>query len=76
MVIGLLILIPVIAITTGYFTLKAYQLGLKHNYELKHEEKPTIKENPLQEFFDNKAEAKQAQEQASMIDEWLHGAKE
>ncbi|MDP4147635.1 MAG: hypothetical protein Q8936_24730, partial [Bacillota bacterium] len=62
MVIGLLILMPVIAITTGYFTLKAYQLGLKHNYELKHEEKPTIKENPLQEFFDNKAEAKQAQE--------------
>ncbi|MDP4147732.1 MAG: hypothetical protein Q8936_25240 [Bacillota bacterium] len=76
MVIGLLILIPVIAITTGYFTLKAYQLGLKHNYELKHEEKPTIKENPLQEFFDNKVEAKQSEEQDSLIDEWFNGAKE
>jgi hypothetical protein len=76
MVIGLLILIPIITITTGYFTLKAYQLGLKHNYELKHEEKPSIDESPIKEFFETKTQVKQAEEQASMMSEWLNGAKE
>ena len=35
--------IPVTAVVTGYFTLKAYEMGIKHNFELKNNEKPSLK---------------------------------
>jgi len=71
-VIALIILIPVLCVITGYYTLHAYSLGLKHNYEIKHDIKPT---DPIKEFFNPKAD-KLPEDTASIVDEWLNGKAE
>lgn len=71
-----LLLIPLMAYLTGYFTLKAYTLGLKHNYEIRHDIEPTEIVNPVRKFFDNKKDEKAEEEQFNLIDEWINGAKE
>lgn len=40
-IITLSVAIPVSAVVTGYFTLKAYEMGIKHNYQLRNNEKPS-----------------------------------
>ena len=77
--IALIILIPIIAIIVGYFTLKAYSTGLKHSYELKHDTIPTEKKNVIQSIIDKREaikEEEQAKEDANIMSEWLHGKKE
>ena len=62
----------------GFLVLKAYTLGLKHSYELKHDTKPTEPKNIIQYVVDKKQEKQedeQAREDANIMSEWLHGAK-
>lgn len=73
MYIALIICIPVVAMITGYFTLKAYQMGLKHNYELKHDIKPTEPKSPIIEHIEQKEKSKQREEYTNIVDEWLNG---
>lgn len=73
--IALICLIPVIALITGFFTLKAYSTGLSHNYDLKHDTKP-IEVNPIKEFFNAKNEDKEELNQVSILSEWLNGKEE
>lgn len=70
MVITILILIPIMCVLTGYLVIKAYSLGLKHNYEIKHDIKPT---DPIKEFYHPKD--KQV-DTISIVDEWLNGKAE
>jgi len=78
--IALIILIPVIAIIVGFFTLKAYNLGLTQSFDIKHEARPKEgigMKNPLSYYADKKQEKQediQAQEDANIMSEWLHGA--
>jgi hypothetical protein len=70
MVIILALLIPITAVITAYSVLKAYTLGLKHNYEVKHEIMPQEVKmpNPFQELTDKK----QAKEEASILEEYFY----
>lgn len=65
--------IPVTALVTGFFTLKAVQLGLRWKIETKQEQMPTMETpkipNPIAPFV----EARQEKESASVFNEWLNG---
>ena len=71
-VIGYYILLSVVIIALPLLTMKAYSLGLKHSYELKHDIQPSDNigiKNPLEVFKNDKKE----KEQASIMSEWLNG---
>jgi len=83
MVIALIILIPIISLSTGFLVLKAYSTGLRHNYELRHDLKPTVAKSPIEIYSDKreaeyedkklKEEAEREKEQANIMSEWLNG---
>lgn len=73
MVIAIIICIPVIAIITGYFTLKAYNLGLKANYELKNNIKPEEPKNLIIEHIEHTKEVAREEEAANIYNEWING---
>ncbi len=75
MVIALILCIPLISISTSYLVLKAYREGLKHNYELKHDVKPSEPKPIIKDVFDNKENKKQEQIFNNILDEYLNGAK-
>jgi len=83
MTIALIIMIPITSLLTSLLVLKAYTKGLQHNYELKHDIKPTEPKTALEtlrgykdilkaEKAENKEE-EQAKEQANIMSEWLNG---
>jgi len=60
----------------GFLVLKAYTLGLRHSYELKHDIIPTEKKGVIQSIIDKRENIKediQAKEDANIMSEWLHG---
>lgn len=59
-------MIPVMSFLTGYFTLKAYKTGLTHNWETKHDIRPTEKPNIIEKVIDNK-EAEKANNRVQEI---------
>jgi len=73
LVIILALCIPVTALVTGFFVLKAVHLGLRWQIETKQEQMPTMETpkipNPLAGF----TEARQEKEQASVFNEWFNG---
>ncbi|MFC5775153.1 hypothetical protein [Ectobacillus antri] len=75
MVITLALLIPVTALVTGYFTLKAVQLGLRWQIEVRSEQPPSM-ETPVtqvQRVVQERQEFKDTQEQIAVMNEWLNG---
>jgi hypothetical protein len=73
LVIILALCIPVTALVTGFFTLKGVHLGLKWQYEIKHEEKPSmVIPNPVEPIL----EARQKERQENLLNEWLNGVPE
>ena len=73
MVIALIILIPVMSISTGYLIIKAYSKGLQHNFELKNNIIPKEDKNPIAKVIEGIKQDKQEKEQASILDEWING---
>lgn len=68
--ITLALLIPVSIVATGFFVLKAVQLGLRWQMEIKKEEKPTMEvKNPIQPII----QQRQEKEQTNILNEWFHG---
>lgn len=65
--------IPVTAIVTGFFTLKALQLGLRWKMEIKQEKPPTMETPKIPNPIAPIMEAKQEKETASVFNEWLNG---
>lgn len=61
MLIALLIAIPVTNIITGYLVFKAVQVGLRWNMQLKKDQEPILN-NPIKQHFEEKKEAKMAEE--------------
>lgn len=76
MVIIIALLIPVVAIATGFFTLKGVQLGLRWQMEVKHEQMPTMETPKVPNPIANIMESKQSKEQDNILFEWLNGPKE
>ena len=72
MVILLILLIPITSIITGFLTLKAYNRGLAHNYDLKHDTKPMEPKNPIVEILQAKSEKKEEKNQVDLNNEWLN----
>lgn len=70
----LIICIPITSLVVGFLVLKAVQLGLRWQGEVKQEQPPTMKPipNPIATVFD----AKQEKQVENIVDEWFHGAKE
>jgi hypothetical protein len=76
MVILLTICIPVTALVTGFFVLKAVQLGLRWQIEVRSEQPPSMESNPVAPIVKHVQERQyqqQVKEEASMYQEWLHG---
>lgn len=71
MVIALIITIPIIAFLSAHMTIKAYKMGLTHNYDLKHDIKPTEFNSPITEVLKSKAAEKEEKEQNNLMEEWL-----
>lgn len=70
----LLLCIPVTAIVTGFFVLKAVQLGLRWQIQIKHEEKPSMEvQNPINTVVNTVKEKQSEKEQANILNEWLNG---
>ena len=72
--------IPVTAAATGFFVLKAVQLGLRWQVETKQEKIPTMEApklpNPIAPMMEARAQAKEArqeQETATIFNEWVNG---
>ena len=63
--------IPVSMYLGHKFTLKAYEIGLKHNYELKNNIKPSETKNIVVENIEKKVEEKKSQDFQEMINEYL-----
>ncbi|MFE3973180.1 MULTISPECIES: hypothetical protein [unclassified Peribacillus] len=76
MVIILAVCIPVTAIVTGFFTLKAVQLGLRWQMETKQEKPPTMETPKIPNPIAPIIEAKQERETASIFNEWVYGPNE
>lgn len=72
MVIGLIIMLPIMCFITGYFTLKAFNIGLRHNYELKNNIEPQ-KEKIIINPFENIQVKKEEANTNKVLDEWLNG---
>lgn len=71
MVILLILLIPITSLITGLLVLKSYNRGLTHNYDLKHDIKPTEFTSPIVEVLKSKAAEKEEKEQNNLMEEWL-----
>ena len=72
MVIALILLIPVMCLITDYFTLRAFTIGFKHNWEAKNNIQPQqekIISNPFETFREKKEENKTN----NILNEWLNG---
>lgn len=77
MVMILALCIPLTAFVVGVLVLKAVHMGLKWQYEIKREEKPSMEvKNPVSEILQNTQEQKQVQEMQSIFSEWIDGPKE
>lgn len=63
--------IPVSMYLGHKFTLKAYEIGLKHNYEIKNNIKPSESKNIVAETIEKKVEEKKQQDFQEMINEYL-----
>lgn len=62
-------------LVTGFFVLKAVQLGLRWQFEIKHEQKPTMEvkiPNPIEPII----QSKQEKETSNLLNEWLNGPPE
>lgn len=73
----LIILIPLIAFISSYFTLKAYTLGLKHNVEVRQGIVPTEPRTVIQEVkehYQEKHSQANSQQMNEFISEYLNGA--
>lgn len=68
----LILCIPITAFITGYFTLKAYKLGITHNYNLKHDIEPKESSVHMKDIFRVKEEDK-PQDTTEILNEWLNG---
>lgn len=81
MVVSLIILaicIPLTGVITGYFTLKAVQMGLRWQVEIKKEQKPTMEKQDINPF-ERQAPAPQQSNEIdanNILYEWINGAKE
>ena len=75
MVIILAICIPVTALVTGFFTLKGVHMGLKWQYEMKHEQKPEM-DSPIAPVVNPFINEKQEKQAANIMEEWLNGPQE
>lgn len=74
MVIILALSIPVTAIVTGFFVLKAVQLGLKWQIQTTKQEAPTLEiPNPIAEVVTGYQQKQVEKEQESILHEWLNG---
>lgn len=71
----LAICIPLTAFVTGYFTLKAVQMGLRWQIEVKQEQKPTM-EPMVANPFEAKPQAPEHPLSNQILDEWMNGPKE
>jgi hypothetical protein len=77
MTIILALCIPVTAIVTGFFVLKAVQLGLRWQIQTAKQEQPSMEiQNPIQLIVEERQQEKQEKEQANILYEWLNGASE
>lgn len=80
MTIALIICLPITALVVGFLVLKATQLGLRWQVEVKREQTPTMESvNPIKPVVDaveRKQEIKAMQVQQNVLDEWLNGAPE
>lgn len=78
MITTLIICIPITALVVGILVLKSVHLGLKWQFQAKQEQAPTL-DSPIQPII-SKVEQfqqnKQADEQASILHEYLNGAEE
>ncbi|MPN06134.1 hypothetical protein SDC9_153389 [bioreactor metagenome] len=74
-VIGLIIMMPIMCFITGYFTLKAFNLGIRHNWELKNNVEPK-REPGMANPFESLNNKKQQADTNIILDEWLNGEKQ
>ncbi len=67
----LIICIPITALVVGFLVLKAVQLGLRWQVEVKNEQAPSMKSipNPIAPIV----EARQEKEVENMLSEWMNG---
>lgn len=73
MTIILALCIPVTSLVTGFFVLKAVQLGLRWQIQTKQEQQPTMEiKNPITPVLHQRQE----KEQTNILAEWLNGAPE
>lgn len=76
MVTILCFIIPITALVVGFLVLKAVQLGLRWQVEVKQEQPPSMHvpeiSNPIAPVF----EAKQEREAQNIVSEWLNGPDE
>ena len=68
------ILLMLLSFTIGHIlSSRAYTLGLKHSYELKHDVKPTTDINPIAQLINRVQDKKSVDEQDSIYSEYLYG---
>ena len=72
MEIALIILIPVMSISTGCLVIKAYSKGLQHNFELKNNIIPKEDKNPIVKVIEGIKEGKQEKERIDTFNEWTN----
>jgi len=72
MEIALIILIPVMSISTGCLVIKAYSKGLKKNFELKNNIIPKEDKNPIVKVIEGIKEGKQEKERIDTFNEWTN----
>ena len=64
--------VPVTAFIGCKFTLKAYENGLKHNYELKNNEKPSKEKSTIEKIYETKEDAKERKEQEQQFQDIIN----
>ena len=64
--------IPITTYIGCKFTLKAYEMGLKHNYELKNNEKPSEEKSAIGKIYETKEESKERKEQQQQFQEIIN----
>jgi Mg2+/Co2+ transporter CorB len=76
--IALIICIPITALVVGFLILKAVQLGLKWNVQMKQDKEPELRTvvDDIKDHAQEKKAEKQAEITQSIFDEWTNGAKE
>lgn len=70
----LIICIPITALVVGFLVLKAVQLGLRWQVEVKKEQEPSMK--PIPNPITPIVEARQEKEVESVLHEWMNGPTE